>query len=134
MPIEHVTPDVVPSAGPPHVSIATGSKIVFFSGQVGRRPDGSPAGETLRAQFAQALRNLDAVGTAVGVEPRHLAKTTVYVKDWRPELMEDLYAAVNDYVETGGRFVELTASTLVGVAALYEPWCVVEVDAVAVVG
>jgi len=77
--------------------------------------------------------DLDAAGTAVGVDPRHLAKTTVYVKDWRPELVEDLHAAVNDHVETGGSFVEFTASTLVGVAALYEPWCVVEVDAVAVV-
>jgi hypothetical protein len=50
--------------------------------------------------------DLDAAGTAVGVDPRHLAKTTVYVKDWRPELVEDLHAAVNDYVETGGSFVE----------------------------
>jgi enamine deaminase RidA (YjgF/YER057c/UK114 family) len=55
--IEHLTPDVVPIAGPPHVSIATGcSKIVFFSGQVGRLADGTPAGDTVRAQFAQALR------------------------------------------------------------------------------
>jgi enamine deaminase RidA (YjgF/YER057c/UK114 family) len=133
MSVEHLTPDVVPSAGPPHVSIATGSKFVYFSGQVGRLADGTPAGDTLRAQFAQALRNLDAVATAVGVEPRHLAKTTVYVRDWRPELMEELYGAVNDYVEDSGKFVEFTASTLVGVAALYEPWCLVEVDAVAVV-
>jgi enamine deaminase RidA (YjgF/YER057c/UK114 family) len=133
MPVEHLTPDVVPSAGPPHVSVATGSKMVFFSGQVGRLADGSPAGETLRAQFTQALRNLGAVASAVGVEPRHLAKTTVYVRDWRPELIEELYGAVNDYIEEGGRFSEFTASTLVGVAALYEPWCVVEIDAVAVV-
>ena len=97
MPIEHLSPDVVPTAGPPHVSIATGSKLVFFSGQVGRMADGTPAGDTVRAQFAQALRNFAAVASAVGVEARHLAKTTVYVKDLRPEHLQDLYAAVDDY-------------------------------------
>jgi enamine deaminase RidA (YjgF/YER057c/UK114 family) len=40
---------------------------------------------------------------------------------------------INDYIEDGGEFIEFTASTLVGVAALDEPWCVVEIDAVAVV-
>ena len=95
--------------------------------------DGSPAGETLRAQLAQALRNLDAVAIAVGVGPHDFARTTIYVKDWRPELMDELYEAVNDYIEGGGRFGGFTASTLVGVAALYEPWCLVEIDAVAVV-
>jgi enamine deaminase RidA (YjgF/YER057c/UK114 family) len=115
------------------VSIATGSKIVYFSGQVGYLADGTSAGDTLRAQFAQAHRNLASVATAVGVEPQHLAKTTVYVRDWRPELMEELYAALNDYISEGGAFREFTASTLVGVAALYEPWCLVEVEAVAVV-
>jgi 2-iminobutanoate/2-iminopropanoate deaminase len=78
------------------------------------------------------VRNLDAVATAVRVEPRHLAKTTVYVKDWRPELMDELLRAVNEYVEDGGEF-PVSASTLVGVAGLYEPWCLVEIDAGAIV-
>jgi enamine deaminase RidA (YjgF/YER057c/UK114 family) len=73
------------------------------------------------------------VANAVGVEGRHLAKTTVYVKDLRPDHLDELYAGVTDFVEDGGAFVEFTASTLVGVAALYEPWCVVEIEAVAVV-
>jgi enamine deaminase RidA (YjgF/YER057c/UK114 family) len=116
------------------VSIATGfAKIVFFSGQVGRLADGTPAGDTVRAQFAQALRNLAAVANAIGIEGRHLAKTTVYVKDLRPEHLDELYAGVNDFVEAGGTFVEFTGSMLVGVASLYEPWCVVEIEAVAVV-
>ena len=77
------------------MSIATGSKLVVFSGQVVRMSDGTPAGDTVRTQFAQALRNFAAVASAVDVETRHLAKTTVYVKDLRPEHLEDLYAAVN---------------------------------------
>jgi hypothetical protein len=47
--------------------------------------------------------------------------------------IDELYGAANDNIEEGGRFSEFSASTLVGVAALYEPWCVVEIDAVAVV-
>ena len=89
VPVEHLTPDVVPSAGPPHASVGSGSTMYFFSGQVGRRADGTPAGDTMRAQFAQLIRNLVAVATAVGVGPQHLAKTTVYVKDWRPELIDE---------------------------------------------
>ena len=73
------------------------------------------------------------MANAVGVERRHLAKTAVYVKDLRPDHLDELYAGVNVFVEEGGTFVELTASTLVGVAALHEPWCVVEIGAVAVV-
>ena len=46
--------------------------------------------------------------------------------------MDELLGAVNDYVEAGGT-LPVSASTLVGVAALYEPWCLVEIDAVAVV-
>jgi enamine deaminase RidA (YjgF/YER057c/UK114 family) len=45
--------------------------------------------------------------------------------------MEELYGAVNDYIDEGGNVSEFTASTLVGVAALYERCCAVEIDAVA---
>lgn len=47
--------------------------------------------------------------------------------------MEQLYGAVDDYIDEGGNVSEFTASTLVGVAALYERWCAVDIDAVAVV-
>ena len=84
--------------------------------------------ELLAEQGDVGSLTVEAVAARSGV-----AKTTIYVKDWRPELMDELYGAVNDYIEGGGRFGEFTASTLVGVAALYEPWCLVEIDAVAVV-
>ena len=58
MPIEHLSPDVVPTAGPPHVSIATGSKLVFFSGQVGRMADGTPAADTVKDLRPEHLQDL----------------------------------------------------------------------------
>ena len=134
MAVENFTPDAVPSAGPLHVTVASGSRMYFFSGLVGRRADGTPAGDTVRAQFAQLIRNLVAVADAVGVRLDQLARTTIYVKDWRPELMDEIFAAAGDVAATeeGVELPPLTASTLVGVAALYEPWCLIEMDAIAV--
>ncbi len=45
-----------------------------------------------------------------------------------PEVRDEAVSGV-----ASGSFSEFTASTLVGVAALYEPWCAVEIDAGAVV-
>jgi enamine deaminase RidA (YjgF/YER057c/UK114 family) len=133
MPVEHRMVDGVPDVGVPHVSIATGSKMMFFCGQVGRRLDGTPAGDTVRAQFTQALHNLATAAEAVGVGPQHVVKSTVYVRDLQPGHLEEVMAAVGDYIEQGGTMVTLSASTMVGVTSLYEPWCLVEVDVIAVV-
>ena len=133
MPVEHLTPAGVADIGIPQVSLASGSRIAYFSGQVGVLADGTPIGDDLRTQFVQALRNAEVVAIAAGVEPHHVAKVTTYVRDLRPEHLEELIAGVAEYAETGGRFTGFSAGTLVGVAALYEPWCLVEVDVTAVI-
>lgn len=57
-----------------------------------RRRCGSHSASTGSPRF----RNLTAVDDEVGTEPRRLLKRTLYVKDWCPELMEQIYEAVND--------------------------------------
>ena len=133
MPVEHLTPAGVADVGIPQVSVASGSRIAYFSGQVGSLPDGTPVSDDLRSQFVQALRNAEVVATAAGVEPHHVAKVTTYVRDLGPGHLEELIAGVSEYTQTGGRFTGFSAGTLVGVAALYEPWCLVELDITAVI-
>jgi enamine deaminase RidA (YjgF/YER057c/UK114 family) len=114
------------------VSIATGSRIIFFSGQVGARPDGTPAGEDLRSQARQAHQNLETVASGVGVKPEDIAKWTLFIKDYSADLFEEYMAGYGDYLQGGGTFAPITAGTLVGVTALWEPWCLMEIEAIAV--
>jgi enamine deaminase RidA (YjgF/YER057c/UK114 family) len=128
----HTVPDVA-DPGVPHVSVATGSRTLYLSGCVGSLPDGTPAGDTLRAQMAQALRNVSTVLASQGATWEHIAKSTVYVVDYTPEKLADIFGAVEDYAAGGGDFTGFAASTLAGVAALFEPWALVEFDVTAVV-
>ena len=133
MAIEHLNPaGVAPIDNVSHVSVATGSKIVFFAGQVGRQPDGSPAGDDLRSQTQQALRNVQTCAESVGVTSADIAKLTIYIKDYSPDKFDAFMAGFGDYLEGGGTLVSTSAATLVGVTALFEPWSLVELDAIAV--
>ncbi len=129
----HTLPDVA-DPGVPHVSVATGTRTLYLSGCVGSLPDGTPAGDTLRAQMAQALRNVSTVLASQGATWADIAKVTLLIVDHSPEKMADIFGGVEDYAAAGGDFTGFSASTLAGVAALFEPWALVEVDVIAVVG
>lgn len=128
----HSVPDVA-DPGVPHVTVASGSRTLHLSGCVGSAPDGTPAGDTLRAQTAQALRNVSTVLASQGAGWGDIAKSTLYVVDYTPEKMADIFGGVEDYVVGGGEMTGFSASTLVGVAALFEPWALIEIDVTAVV-
>jgi enamine deaminase RidA (YjgF/YER057c/UK114 family) len=133
MAVEAFDPPGVPMVdGISQVAVATGTRMAFFSGQVGRNEDGTPAGDDLRSQTRQALKNLETLTNAVGADASHIAKWTLYIKDYTPEQFESYMAGFGDYLEGGGTFAPVTAGTLVGVSALFEPWCLVEIDAIAV--
>jgi enamine deaminase RidA (YjgF/YER057c/UK114 family) len=114
------------------VAVATGSRLVFISGQVARTADGTPVGEgDLAAQVDQALRNVDTAITAAGGTFADIAKLTIYVVDWQPEKMAELGGGVMRAVEARG-FDPTKAATLLSVAALAEPDLLVEIEATAV--
>ena len=68
--------------------------LIYVSGQLGVRPDGShTASAPFEDQARQALANLLAVLAAAGASPRHLIKVTVYlvgVENW--PLFNAIYA------------------------------------------
>lgn len=127
MPIELINPaGLVEPQGYTQVAVATGSRMVFVAGQVGQDAQGTVVGD-LAAQTAQALRNVGTALEAAGATFGDVAKTTVYVVDWRPEKMGDLVAGL-----TSAGIANPGPTTLIGVAALAGPDLLVEIEVVAV--
>ncbi|WET76438.1 RidA family protein [Amycolatopsis sp. QT-25] len=107
------------------VVLVSGADLVFLSGQVAWDEQGNLCGTDHVSQIRQIARNLDTALAAVGCGREHIIKETVYVVDYHPQVLSGLFAVLR---QGGSR---PPASTLVGVAALFEPGVLVEVDVVA---
>jgi enamine deaminase RidA (YjgF/YER057c/UK114 family) len=114
------------------LSVATGARTVYLSGQVARDADGSPVGTgDLAAQVEQAYTNVVTALAAVGGSFADVAKLTLYVVDWTPDKMAALGEGVGRVAQRLG-IDPVRPITLIGVAALGEPDLLVEVEATAV--
>ncbi|HMS89775.1 MAG TPA: hypothetical protein PKE56_15090, partial [Acidimicrobiales bacterium] len=60
-----------------------------------------------------------------------VVRLTIYVVDLVPEVFESIVGAA---IEVLGQDYPVTAATLVGVAALWQPGLVIEIDAMLVAG
>lgn len=133
MPIEMLNPDGLPK---PEVyrqmSVATGTRTVYLSGQVARTADGEPVGPgDLAAQTEQAYLNVATALAAVGGTFDDVAKLNIYVVDLAPEKIADFGAGVMRAAERLG--IDPTKPiTLLGVSSLAEPDLLIEVEATAV--
>lgn len=119
-----------PAPGFAHATAAKGSTIIHLSGQVGVDEAGVVA-DGLAAQTRQALINLGKALEAAGGTAADLVSVRFYVVDWDPSKFEELGAggaAAREHYA----FPETTV-TLVGVAALFTPEHLIEVEGVAVV-
>ncbi|MCF2129232.1 MULTISPECIES: RidA family protein [unclassified Streptomyces] len=74
-------PELSPPTGFSHAVVATGTRVVFLAGQTALDTDGKVTGDTLPAQFEQALTNLLTALRAAGGTPADLARVTVYATD-----------------------------------------------------
>ena len=92
--------------------------------------DGSVSGDTVKEQAVQALRNLRTALEAAGSGSyQDVAKLTVYIVDYTQASLDALMeAAIGEY----GEAYPITACTLVGVAAVWQPGLLIEIDALAV--
>ena len=110
-------------------------RLAFVSGQVALDADGKLVGAgDLRAQAAQALRNLHGVIRALGADWADVVRFGWYVLD--VPKVQDIRDARDEQIrpmkgdgEAGGDHPN-PASTLVQVASLFRPEFLVEVDAV----
>ena len=82
-----------PAIGPYSAALAVG-RLVFLSGQIPLRADGTLVEGGIREQTRQVLDNLRALVTASGANLSNVAKTTIYLAD-----MGD-FAVVNEIYAT----------------------------------
>jgi enamine deaminase RidA (YjgF/YER057c/UK114 family) len=121
---------LAPIPGSAISTLATGSKILYLSGQTGQVADGSVAGPDFKSQASQAMRNIKTALAANGAGLADVAKIVFYIVDWN---MEKLGPLMESAIEVFGDEFPVTATTLIGVAALFEPDYLIEIDVTAVV-
>ena len=112
----------------PGVLVSSGS-LMFLSGHVPLRSDGSMAGPGLEAQLDCVLRNLRATLRAGGGDFANVVRLTIYVRDLQPDQLDVIRGVRDRYVNAA----LAPASALIGVAALFHPEVLVEVDAIAAI-
>ncbi|GAB2459256.1 RidA family protein [Jatrophihabitans fulvus] len=133
MTIEKLKPDTMPPThGYPQATVATGSRMVFTSGQVGMGLDEKmvAGGDDYAALMKQAVLNGYAAVTAAGGTPSDVVRLMIYVVDPTPAKLEQVYAGYGEAMQTLG--ARPSAMTLIGVTALSEPEYFVEIDITAV--
>jgi enamine deaminase RidA (YjgF/YER057c/UK114 family) len=131
MELERVNPPgLAKSSGFAHAVVATGGRVVFLAGQTALDQAGRIVGANVASQFEQALANLLEALRAAGGGPEHLASITIYavnLEDYRahgPEL-----GAV--WRRLAGR--DYPAMAAIGVARLWDPAALVEIQGQAVI-
>jgi enamine deaminase RidA (YjgF/YER057c/UK114 family) len=105
------------------VEVPAGAGLVFVSGQVPVRPDGT-VGSTLAEQADQVYKNIVTVLAAKGIEPAAIIKLTTFLVDDDPDGV--VRNARRKYLGE-----HRPASTAVWVRRLVEPEWKIEIDAVA---
>ena len=131
MPVELRNVAGVPAPqGFSHCSIARGERIVHVAGQVGTDDDARVVEGGLAAQTERAMLNVGRVLETAGVSERDLVRLTIYVVGWEPSMFpafgQGLLAA------RAARPSPDVPITLIGVASLFAPEHLVEIEAVAV--
>ncbi len=130
MTLECINPlDLPTPATYSQVVVATGSKLVFVSGQEPEDIHGKLVGHgDLRAQARQVFSNLGRALAAAGARPEHVCRITIYVVHYNrdeclPIIEEARLALFGDHKP---------ADVVVGVESL-SPGYLIEVDAIAVI-
>src|ERR1700756_4269748 len=128
---DFLKPDgLAPANGYSHVVVAKPGKLVFIAGQVANDQQGKVVGkDDLKAQAVQVFANLKTALAAAGATFDDVVKITWYVKSYKPEFLPTLREVRNAYVNKD----KPPASTLVGVAALFQDDYLLEVEAIAIV-
>ena len=105
-----------------HAVRTTGEPLVFLSGMVAERVDGSvPDG--LEAQTAQVYENLGIALNELGLERSNVVKENLYIVQWSPEMRAKVGPPRDAFWGD-----DLPASTLAGVYSLGRAEYLIEVE------
>jgi enamine deaminase RidA (YjgF/YER057c/UK114 family) len=121
---------LAPGHGYTHAVVTKPGKLIFLSGQVANDPSGQLVGKgDLKAQTDQVFANLKTALAATGATFNDVVKITWYIKGYKPDDLPVLRGVRDKYVNTA----QPPASTLIGVASLFQEDYLLEIDAIAVV-
>ena len=132
MDVERINPsELARPSGFSHAVSVPASRMVFLAGQVGMDRDGQVVSGGMVAQFEQALANLLTALAAAGGQPGDLVSLTIYIVD-----LADYQAHAKQIGAAWRRLAgtEYPAVAGVGVARLWDPEALVELQGVAAVG
>lgn len=130
MTIERINPPSLARPSGFSHAVAAEGRLIFLAGQTAHDADGAIVGDSVAAQFEQALGNLLAALRAAGGSPEHLASLTVYavdLADYRAHGRE-IRAA---WRRLAGR--EYPAMAAIGVSRLWDAAALVEIQGLAVI-
>ncbi|WP_448954421.1 RidA family protein [Labrys neptuniae] len=103
-------------------------RLLLLSGHVPYDETGKLVGDDLATQLDQVFANLLATLQAAGTDFSALARVTIYVADYDPSQLPTIRAVRDRWIGSEHQ----PASSLVGVASLFQPGVLVEIDAIAV--
>ncbi|OLZ50126.1 hypothetical protein BS329_20760 [Amycolatopsis coloradensis] len=110
-----------------HAVVVPEAGLVYLSGQVAWNPAGELVGAGDHGRQAQQIvRNIDIALAAAGTDRSHVVKETIYIADYSPDVVQPIIDALRKGVTTPP-----PAQTIVGVATLYSPEFLLEIDIVA---
>lgn len=132
MPFELLNPKKLERpVGYAHIAKVTGGSIIYVAGQAPFDETGQVVGKgDFVAQFAQVVQNLRTAVEAAGGRPKDYAVLTIYITDLQAYL-NNKNALGEVYREIFGKY--FPAITLVQVASLYNPDCMIEISGTAVI-
>lgn len=126
-----VNPDrLAAPSGFSHAIVSTGGRIVWLAGQTALDAGGAIVGTgDVVAQYERALRNLLTALEEAGGQPHDLVTMTTYIVD-----LDGYQARAKELGQVWRRLIgrHYPAMAAVGVARLWDPDALVEVQAVAV--
>jgi enamine deaminase RidA (YjgF/YER057c/UK114 family) len=110
------------------IEVTGGQRVLYLSGQTSNAADGAPmhAGD-LVAQFRLAWSNLKAALAAADMTPANVVRLNMYTTD-----MDAFMAAAGELVPIFAADGCQPTCTLLGVARLFEPELMIELEATAV--
>ena len=110
------------------IEVTGAQRVLYLSGQTSNGPDGAPLHPgDLVAQFRTAWSNLKDASTEAGMTPINVIRLNIYTTDV-PRFMAEAGELVPIFASDGCKPV----STLLGVASLFEPEIMVELEVTAV--
>ncbi len=129
MPRELINPpELHPAPGFSHITIAEGTRLIMFAGQVALDAEFNlVGGDDLGAQTAAAMRNIETAINAVGIGWDDIVRRTIYTT--RPTEHEAITAAIDEVTGGAGH----PAQTILGVTGLAVPGLLIEIEVTAVV-